>query len=408
MSSPLAVSDLDFPLPPGAIATTPAEPRESAKLMVVARATGEIVSHETVRELPRFIRKGDLLIVNNTRVLQARLEGARADTGGAVEGLYLQPAQGSEARQWLCLLSAKRLKEGVSVELRTRDGQLAPLRLQLIRRMEEKAGAWLVTVVASGAEGQALLAQPDEVLLESIGHTPLPPYIRTARKRANHEVEVQADRERYQTVYAKSPAQGQQLGEASDKVGLLHTGSVAAPTAGLHLTPAVLAELAQQGATVREVVLHVGLGTFAPVEVQFLEQHPMHEERCSMSQATRDAVLATRAAGGRVICVGTTSVRTVESYAPLWSEDTSPSWPGFVDTKLLMSPSYATRWTDGLLTNFHTPRSTLLALVSTMLGDRGELQSDPLGGLAKLKELYAIALEKQYRFFSYGDAMLIV
>jgi S-adenosylmethionine:tRNA ribosyltransferase-isomerase len=403
----LAVDDLDFPLPPEAIATAPAEPRESAKLMVVERRTGEVVAHASVAELPTFLRAGDVLVLNRTRVLQARLEGSRADTGGSVDGLYLQPARG---RTWICLLSGKRLKEGVLVDLRTREGTLAPVRLLLRHRVEEKAGAWLVEPLGVGSDGDALLRQRDEEVLEAIGHTPLPPYIRAARKRAHEAEERAADRDRYQTTYA-APAEGaQHLGEASDKVGVLHTGSVAAPTAGLHLTTGVLAAARERGVGVAQVVLHVGLGTFAPVEVQFLQQHPMHEERCSMEASARDAILAARAAGGRVVCVGTTSVRTVESYAMLRASQQASQqmWPEFVDTRLLIAPGFAWMWTDALLTNFHTPRSTLLALVSAMLGERGVLKPGEVrSGLTRLKELYATALARGYRFFSYGDAMLL-
>lgn len=414
----LAVDDLDFDLPTEAIATTPAEPRESAKLMVVSRQSGEILEHTSVAKLAKFIRAGDLLIVNSTRVLQARLEGSRADTGGSVEGLYLQPATSDDgSRMWLCLLSGKRVKEEMFVDLRTRDGAVAPIRLQLLHRVEAKSGAWKVRVLPAHSEGEALLRERDEMVLEAIGHTPLPPYIRTARKRANEAEERASDRARYQTTFAPSfapafaegghGATSQQLGSASEKVGLLHTGSVAAPTAGLHVTPGVLAEIASRGAHVEQVVLHVGLGTFAPVQAEFLQQHPMHEERCSMSAGVRERILATRAAGGRVICVGTTSVRTVESYAAMWAAHAES--PAHLDTKLLIAPGYAFNWTDCLLTNFHTPRSTLLALVSTMFGSAGALRAgEPLSGLAKLKELYATALREKYRFFSYGDAMLLV
>lgn len=417
-SQGLAVQDLDFPLPHEAIATSPAEPRESAKLMVVDRATGSLRAHASVAQLAEFFAPRDLLILNTTRVLQARLEGIRADTGGRVEGLYLQPAMSDGSRKWICLLSAKRLKEGVVVTLHGREvdveSKRARISLRLISRVEAKSGAWLVEPLATD-EDASLLALADEALLEVIGHTPLPPYIRSARKRAHEAEERASDRERYQTTFAGSSSNegSQQLGAASEKVGLLHTGSVAAPTAGLHLTPRVLGELQSKGVHVEHVVLHVGLGTFAPVEVQYLHEHPMHEERCSMHARVRDAIKQTKQQGGRVICVGTTSVRTVESYAAMWEsvqrESSTHDWPAHLDTKLLMAPGYTPKWTDGLLTNFHTPRSTLLALVSTMLGKAGKLPAgDEQSGLARLKELYAIALEKRYRFFSYGDAMLIL
>ncbi len=369
----LATDDLDYPLPPGAVATHPAEPRDSAKLMVVSRSDESMLEHAQIKDAPRFFRKGDCIIVNSTRVLAARLEGKRPDTGGKVGGLYLRsvpkPAEWAASdRAWIALLSAKSLREGIDA----RFGGDSGITATLIARQPDEVGAWLLKVSGAPAD------EPDDSVLAGVGLTPLPPYILKARRDAAETHEDSFDRDRYQTVFASS------------------SGSVAAPTAGLHFTPAVLENLASRGVNRAEVLLHVGTGTFRTVETKFVEEHPMHSEWCEMSVATRDRILATRQAGGRVFCVGTTSARTVESMAAnthLFS-DLGAS----MDTRLLITPGYQFLWTDGLLTNFHLPRSTLLAMVAALLP----------GGISRLRSLYSTALEHGYRFFSYGDAMLIL
>jgi S-adenosylmethionine:tRNA ribosyltransferase-isomerase len=376
----LRASDLDYDLPSSLIATSPAHPRDSARLLVVSRSDSSRLEHAHVRDLPGLLAPMDLLVFNTTRVLPARVIGRRGDTGGRVEGLYLR--EGGEPGVWVMLLRGRRLRPGVVVGLFV--GVRPPLTasgvtLTLLETIPDEPGAWVVRV-DGGPTGT-------ERTLERVGSPPLPPYIRKARRSSGQAEDDPTDRERYQTVYAD------------------RGGSVAAPTAGLHFTPELLEELTRRGIGRAEVVLHVGAGTFKPVEAEFVERHAMHAEWCSMSSASRDAIVRARAgrgapaagAGGsagqgRVICVGTTAARTVETYAAL-SEG-----PPSVLTRLLITPGYRWRWTDGLLTNFHLPRSTLMALVASLLP----------GGAARLKEIYAEAVSRGYRFYSFGDAMLVL
>jgi S-adenosylmethionine:tRNA ribosyltransferase-isomerase len=214
--------------------------------------------------------------------------------------------------------------------------------------------------------------------------TPIPPYIRKARQTAGIAISDAADRDRYQTVFA----------DAQTVHGGL--GSVAAPTAGLHFTPGLLAELERLGVERADVVLHVGPGTFRPVETAIVEEHPMHAEWCSMPHTAIEAIGRTRARGGRVVCVGTTSARVVETYAA--REERGEAYEAWVETRILITPGYRWRWVDGLLTNFHLPRSTLMAMVAALLD----------GGVERLKGVYSEAISQGYRFYSYGDAMLVV
>lgn len=442
----LRTSDLDYDLPESAIAVTPAEPRDAARLLVISRSDPARIEHRYVRDLPELLAPRDLLVFNATRVLRARLLGHRADTGGLVEGLYLHdapapddhpaaspsaPSRSSTPLRWAVLLRGKRMKEGVEVALHRPDGAPAGARLHLRHRLPDEPGAWIVEVhldqAAPGppfAPGQALLSSPtvsSPALLEAIGATPLPPYILKARKHQSLAIPDPRDRERYQTVFASRA-------EQPDSAAPAVAGSVAAPTAGLHFTPDLLHRLDSRGIARTEVILHVGTGTFRPVETEHLEDHPMHEEWCSLPASTRRAIAQARArtvtlppvSPRRVIAVGTTTARTLESYArleplaaePLIAEppagearsDADPSamvWPTpppAIATRLLITPGYAWRWTDGLLTNFHLPRSTLLAMVAALLPE----------GVPRLLDLYRLALDRGYRFYSYGDAMLIL
>jgi len=363
----LRTSDLEYDLPETSIATVPAEPRDAARLMVVD-PVGSSVLHRSVRDLPEFLREGDLLVLNTTRVLPARLLGRRADTGGRVEGLYLRSDGAGPDARWIVMLRAKRPRENVRISLTAEGGALADADLVLESPVEGEPGTWRVRVL--GRDGEA----PGEVLAR-VGLTPLPPYILKAREHAHRHVADVFDRERYQTVFAGTDA-----------------GSVAASTAGLHLTPDLLAKLRAKGIGTAEVVLHVGTGTFKPVETEFVEQHPMHTEWCFMSETTRDAIARTRQIGGRVIALGTTSARTVEAFLA----DPQQQPGQWVQTRILITPGYTWRGVDGLLTNFHLPRSTLMAMVGARLG-----------GVDRLKSLYAEAIGLGYRFYSYGDAMLI-
>jgi S-adenosylmethionine:tRNA ribosyltransferase-isomerase len=377
----LRTADLDYELPQERIATHPAHPRDAARLMVVDRADPSRISHRVIRDLPDLLCPGDLLVFNTTRVLPARFRGQRIGTGGKMEGLFL--SEGTEARrhggtEWVCLIKGRHTRAGAEFELFDRDGKKSGVRLVVTGRPADEPEAWLAEVVG-GLEGPSLLTHN---VLERVGLTPLPPYILKARKDAGDPGDEGADREEYQTVFARE------------------SGSVAAPTAGLHFTPELLARLDERGIRRAEVVLHVGTGTFRPVETEFVEQHPMHFEWCSMSAEALSAVRETKARGGRVIPVGTTAARTLEAYAAATGASLGEAGlPKSLETNLLITPGYRFRWVDGLLTNYHLPRSTLMAMVAALL---------PGDGVASLKRLYAEALRHGYRFYSFGDAMLVL
>ncbi|MFI4862178.1 MAG: tRNA preQ1(34) S-adenosylmethionine ribosyltransferase-isomerase QueA [Phycisphaerales bacterium JB063] len=364
----MKTAELDYDLPEALIATQPAQPRDSARLMVFRRATGE-VEHAQVRDLPDLgvVGRDDLMLVNQTRVLPAYLHATRAATGGKVSGLYLDsPAD----RTWRVMLESRgKLTPGETITLDDR----ASLTLQT----REDGGQWL-----------AQLTGEDDTLtvLHRLGTTPMPPYIRRARKHRGGPEVTDTDHERYNTVYAG----------ARD-----HARSVAAPTAGLHFTPGLLDRLASQGIRRAAVDLHVGAGTFAPVRVEDLNDHPMHAEHLSIPASTLATIRTTREQGGRILAVGTTTVRAAESLpADLAELPTQPDAPDYTaDTRLFIQPDagFTFRFTDALLTNFHLPRSTLLALVAALPGV----------GIDRLLNLYRQAIDHGYRFYSYGDAMLI-
>lgn len=397
----LATDALWFELPPDRIATEPAEPRDSARMLVCKRSDPGFLEHRRVTDLPEVLSatrepgrdpSSDLLVCNTSRVARARLLGVREDTGGRVEGLYLRPSglahAGGVGEAWVVLLRARRFKEGAPVRLLDRDGQPAPVVLRLLQRESDEAGGWHVSVdtdAGSGVEASAVL--------ERYGRPPLPPYIVSARKQRGESPDRAEDDARYQTVYA----------DAS------RTGSVAAPTAGLHFTPGLLERLSASGVSRASVVLHVGSGTFKPIEAGVVEDHDMHEERCSMPAASIDAVRGARAVGGRVIAVGTTSARTLESYAiALERRGEGATPPEELGTRLLITPgTHRWRWVDGMLTNFHLPRSTLLAMVASRL-DPPDAEPGSRAGLDRLLGLYREAIAHGYRFYSYGDAMLVL
>ncbi len=366
----LRTDELDYHLPEDLIAVRPAEPRDSARLMVVRRADPARVEHRTVRDLPELLDAGDLLVFNRSRVLPARFFAVREDTGGKAEGLYLR--DGDEPGTWEVMVKARRKSEGAVIRLLGRDAEPGPIRLTLLRRVgDREPGAWLAKV--EGRTGEP--ADACQALAE-LGFTPLPPYIVAARKRMGLDIADEQDRAAYQTVYAAE------------------AGSVAAPTAGLHFTPDLLGRLDERGVERGEVVLHVGTGTFKPVETETVEAHQMHSERCALTPGLRQRIEA-RMAGrtpGRVIPVGTTSARTLESFARL---DRDPDW---LETEILITPGHDWRWAHGLLTNFHLPRSTLMAMVASLLP----------GGASDLRSLYKLAVAERYRFYSYGDAMLLL
>jgi S-adenosylmethionine:tRNA ribosyltransferase-isomerase len=338
---------LDYELPNDRIAQRPIEPRDHARLLVVRRKDNSL-EHRLVYDLPRLLDPGDLLVVNDTRVMPARLIGKRSKTGGYWEGLYLGTTSNGE---WQ-LLSQTRGHLVVGEQIEVEPG---PLKLTLLDRPTGQP--WLYAPDLPGSTVE---------LLKSHGHTPLPPYIRKGRA-------DEADRTQYQTVFAQME------------------GSVAAPTAGLHFTPELFERLRKRGIGRASVTLHVGLGTFQPLNDGKPEKHIMHREWCSVPAKTVEAINKTKKKGGRVVAVGTTTVRTLESAV---RASMLQSWTG--ETDLFIRPPYEFRIVDALMTNFHLPRTTLLLLV------------DAFAGSDLVRRAYEAAMENDYRFFSYGDAMLVL
>ena len=333
-------SDFDYNLPESSIAQTPAEPRDSSRLLVLHRDTGNL-EHRIFRDVTDYLNAGDLLVLNQTRVIPARIF-ARKETGGRVELLLLRRR---DELTWEALVGGKGLRVGRLAQID--DGP----EVKIIEELD-------------GAERLIKFSEPIELYFSKVGNVPLPPYIH----------EKLNDPERYQTVYAKEP------------------GSAAAPTAGLHFTPRLLEELQVKGVRVAYVTLHVGLDTFAPVNEDDPEEHKIHSEWCELTQETADAINETRARGGRVIAVGTTSVRTLESAAV--GQDGILSYIG--STSLYVLPGYHFKIVDAMITNFHLPKSTLLMLVSAFAGRE------------RILETYATAISEGYHFYSFGDAMLIL
>jgi len=363
-------ADLDYPLPDDLIATAPAQPRDSARLMVCDRATGH-ATHHHVRDLPSLglLRAGDLMVANRSRVVPARFAAVRTKTGGKATGLFL----GESDHTWTLMLETRgKPKPGETLTL------------------TDNACLTLLEPLGHGRWSAALHSQtPTLALLEQIGATPLPPYILKARKHRHEPLDADTDPSRYNTVYAREP------------------GSVAAPTAGLHFTPELLTRLESQGIRRAQVILHVGLGTFAPVRTDRLEDHDIHEEQVTIPPETIAALSEAKTQGQRTLTVGTTTVRALESLPsdydlPPTTYDLPPAWTG--STKLFITPDHVAagrftwRHTDMLLTNFHLPKSTLLAMVAALPGV----------GLERLMTWYAEAIEQRYRFYSYGDAMVLV
>ena len=336
-------SDFAYDLPQELIAQTPLEQRDASRLMCLDKTTGEI-RHRIFRELPELLREGDCLVMNDSRVIPARLFGTRP-TGGSVEVVLLRDLGGGE---WECL---------------TRPGRKTPPGTEITFG----GGELTAVVTRAEADGNKVLRFWYEgiflEILEKLGQMPLPPYIK----------EKLEDPERYQTVYARDP------------------GSAAAPTAGLHFTRKLLEEIESRGVKTCRVTLHVGLGTFRPVKEENIEDHPMHSEFCIVPEETAETVNRTHAEGGRVIAVGTTSCRTLESFAG--SDGILRAGSGWTD--IFIYPGYRFRTVDALITNFHLPESTLIMLVSALAGRENILNA------------YRRAVELRYRFFSFGDAMFI-
>lgn len=346
----LRTSDFDYELPEELIAQAPAERRTDARMLVVHRETGEL-EHACIKDIGKFLKAPDVLVVNNTRVIRARIYGNKVPSGGAIELLLLEPTSDDA---WLALCKASR-QPRVGGKLSLADGRI---QAEVLRVGE-----------AGRIEIRVQSPKPLLELLEEVGDVPLPPYIHRSRSEGN-----QQDRDRYQTVYASTP------------------GAVAAPTAGLHFTPGLLAELDSMGIQKAEITLHVGIGTFRPVSVDSVDDHKMDSERYEVSTEAADVINRARAAGGRVLAVGSTSVRTLETVC----DQSGAIQAGSGRSDIFIYPPYACKTVDAMLTNFHLPKSTLIMMVSA------------LAGRALILRAYHEAVQNRYRFYSYGDCMLIL
>lgn len=379
----MRVDLLDFDLPKALIATTPSVPRDASRLLVVQRSNPDRLEHRVFTDLPDLLEPEDLLVFNRSRVVPARLMGVNAEFSAQFEGLFLHDLPSIEDQPiWIAMVRTKRAKAGKRYRLIDARLQESDIILELIELYpSDGPGAWKVRVTGS--------SQSTTQILDRVGHTPLPPYILAQRKARDEQIDDDSDRTHYQTMYA------------SDH----ETGSVAAPTAGLHFTPSVMSALQSRSVRTSEVVLHVGAGTFKPVETDTLEDHPMHAETCTMGNSMELFPPASdQSKNRRTFAVGSTSARTLESFAGLHADDpTSETLNRTISTRILISPGYSWRWVDGMVTNFHLPRSTLLAMVASILEIPGQVD-----GVERIQELYRVAIEHEYRFFSYGDAMLIL
>jgi S-adenosylmethionine:tRNA ribosyltransferase-isomerase len=353
-------SDFDYDLPEPLIAQHPAPQRDQSRLLVLERASGKI-AHERFSDLPQFLRAGDVLVLNNSKVIPARLHGMNARTRGEFEMLLV--SQNSTNDWWAMMRPGKRARLNTEIQLRNRDGSLSEI------------GATVIEMNEEGHRRLRFSGTPDIMAnLPKLGEVPLPPYIR--RGNADHEPE---DFERYQTVYAKA------------------AGSVAAPTAGLHFTPELLKRVTDAGVSVCYVTLHVGLGTFAPVKAEQIEEHVMHRESYDLPSETVHTLASAKASGRRIIAVGTTTLRVLESAGASGDLRAGPG-----STNIFIYPPREFQWVTALLTNFHLPRSTLLMLVSAFASPGGTK------GRELILAAYREAIREEYRFFSYGDAMLIL
>ncbi|HEX2283041.1 MAG TPA: tRNA preQ1(34) S-adenosylmethionine ribosyltransferase-isomerase QueA [Thermomicrobiales bacterium] len=349
MAEALQTADFDYQLPHELIAQKPLARRDDSRLLVLDRGTG-VIHHSKFRRLGDWIAPGDLFVANNSKVIPARLRAVRLGTGGKIEILLLRRR---EDGTWTALAKpAKRLKPGDEIEIAPRSASVR---------------AATAVVLDNLGHGELVLQLGEQVdeQLDAYGELPIPPYIESSPR----------DPTRYQTVYAAVP------------------GSAAAPTAGMHFTPDLIADLRSRGFEWAEVTLHVGLDTFRPVTEDCVADHPIHEEWCEVPLSTAQAIAACRRRGSRVVAVGTTVARTLETLGDDWQDDAPATFSGFTRTFIL--PGHQWKLVDALLTNFHLPRSTLLMLVSALAGKEA------------IMEAYAEAVRNRYRFYSFGDAMLI-
>ncbi len=357
----MLTSDFDYDLPEASIAQRPAARGESRLLVLDAEGAGR---HRRVRDLPELLRRGDLLVVNDTRVIPARIYGRRRPGGGRVELLLVEKVG---EREWDALVKpGKKARPGTVLDLDTAEGGESGLTAEMVERPPDDAG---------DGRRRVRFAEPVEPWLDRLGHVPLPPYI----KRDDEA----ADRRTYQTLWASRP------------------GAIAAPTAGLHFDDALVGRLEEAGVEIAPVTLHVGIGTFKPVTAPLVHEHDMERERYDVPEATAEAIRRAKQEGRRVVAVGTTVVRTLEGAAAAAAEEAgsgageTPVPPGPGATRLFIYPGFRFRIVDALLTNFHLPRSTLLMLVSAFAGRDRVLAA------------YDEAVREGYRFYSYGDAMLL-
>ena len=341
------LSDFDYNLPLELIAQQPVKPRDAARLLVVNKKTKEL-RHRKFSELTNYLQKGDVLVINDSKVFPARLFGHKKNTGGAVE-VFLHKKISDDS--WECLLGG-RINIGTTINLSPN--------FEAVVCRNNQDGTWLVKFNKTGSNFFSQIAR--------IGHLPLSPYI----KRAKDQKE---DKRNYQTIYA-----------SSNKIG-----SVAAPTAGLHFTPRLIKKLQDQGVIIEHVTLHVGLGTFSPVKTENILDHKMHAEYAEIDKSTILRLKKAKKNGQRIIAVGTTSARTLESWGQAGEPEEFSKW-----TDIFIYPGYQFKVVSGLITNFHLPKSTLLMLVSALAGKK------------LMEEAYLTAVTLKYRFFSYGDAMLII
>jgi S-adenosylmethionine:tRNA ribosyltransferase-isomerase len=354
----MRLSDFDYPLPPEFIAQEPLEPRDSSRLLVLDRAGGS-ARHAVFREIGTFLEPGDLLVFNDTRVIPARLIGRKQGTGGKVEILLLRRL---ETQTWEALVGGKHVRPGTRIDVAGRRETGA---------RKSMAAVGLHAEVESDLGGSRRIlrfSQPITPLLVQLGSTPLPPYIHAPLR----------DPERYQTVYARDP------------------GSAAAPTAGLHFTPELIAKLQAQGVRTAFITLHVGLDTFAPITEEDVEAHEIHAEWICLPEETAQRVNLTRAEGRRVVAVGTTSARSLETAAAAARSGAQVVEAYEGDTRLYITPGHRFLAVDAMITNFHLPRSTLLVMVSAFAGRE------------RILNAYEEARQRGYRFYSFGDAMLIL
>jgi len=352
-----SISQYDYQLPSELIAQFPTEQRDASRLLVLHRET-KTIEHRQFTDFPEYLNAGDLLVMNNTRVVPAKLSGVRTATGGKWEGLFLREETGPLWR--LIGQTRGKLQPGETITLHPPRSITTPT--------PNSTSELIVTLIER--DGSEWLARPESPrstleLLSEFGSMPLPPYMQ-------REAEL-TDWERYQTIYAEQP------------------GAVAAPTAGLHFTPDIMQQCRAKNVNTALVTLHVGMGTFRPVSVDRLSEHEMHSEWCELPDATAQAIQQTQQNNGRIIAIGTTTVRTLESMSV-----NGTLTPGQAETNLFIRPPYSFQTIDAMVTNFHLPKSTLLVLVSTFADRDFILQA------------YEEAIREQYRFFSYGDAMLIL